>query len=151
MWFHWQFVSSALKIIFQHPVLGVTLVPILPNGKIILAYRRDTQQWSLPGGMVNWGEEVIETLKRELKEETGLELANIKRLIGIYSCPKRDPRLHSICISIAIEVRGEILVEDEFEIADVKAFKVEDIPIGNLAHDHDRQLTDYLEDKTTIA
>jgi 8-oxo-dGTP diphosphatase len=33
----------------------------------------------------------------------------------------------------------------------VKAFKPENIPIGNLAHDHDRQLTDYLEGKTTIA
>ena len=151
MWFNWQFISGVLKVIFRHPILGVCLIPIFPDGKIALVYRRDTQQWSLPGGMVDWGEDIIHALKRELKEETGLDCLQIKRLVGVYSSPDRDPRLHSISITIAIEVTGEMFIKDKWEITQVKGFKEDEIPIGNLAHDHDRQLTDYLTGKTTIA
>lgn len=150
MWRNWQFISGVLKIIFRHPVLGVTVVPILPNGKIVLVYRRDCQQWSLPGGMIDWGEDIPNTIKRELKEETGLDLVKIGRLVGVYSSPDRDPRLHSISILIEIKVAGEMIIKDTFEILEIKAFNPEDIPIGNLAHDHDRQISDYLEEKTTI-
>lgn len=151
MWRNWQFISGVLKIIFRHPIIGVTLVPILPNGKIVLVYRQDTQQWSLPGGMVDWGEDIPNTVSRELKEETGLDLVQIKRLIGVYSSPDRDPRLHSISVLIEVEVKGDMKVQDTWEIGEVKAFSVDEIPVGNLAHDHDRQLQDYLQGKTTIA
>lgn len=151
MWRNWRFISGVLKIIFRHPVLGVTLVPILPDGKIVFVYRRDTQQWSLPGGMVDWGEDISNTIKRELKEETGLNLVKMGRLVGVYSSPDRDPRLHSISILIETEVAGEMIVKDTFEILEVTAFHPQDIPIGNLAHDHDCQIRDYLEGKTTIA
>ncbi|BAQ66215.1 NUDIX domain-containing protein [Geminocystis sp. NIES-3709] len=151
MWRKWQFISGVLKIIFRHPVLGVTFVPILSDGNIVLVYRRDTQQWSLPGGMVDWGEDIPNTLKRELKEETGLDLVKIARLIGVYSSPDRDPRLHSISILIEIEAKGELIVEDTWEILEAKAFSKDSLPLGNLAHDHDRQIQDYLEGKITIA
>ena len=151
MWLKWGFIVAVLKIIFRHPIVGVCLVPVLPDDRIVLVYRRDTQQWSLPGGMVDWGEDISNALKRELKEETGLEVTNIKRLVGVYSSPDRDPRIHSISILIAVEVLGDINIEDTLEITDVKAFDIKDIPIGNLAHDHDRQLNDYLNNKTTIA
>lgn len=141
---YWQYISSVLKIIFRHPVLGVTLVPVLPNGDIVLVLRRDTKQWSLPGGMVDWGEDIPSTIKRELKEETGLELVKIDRLMGVYSSPDRDPRLHSISILIETQVTGEMNIEDTREILQVKAFSRDDLPLGNLAHDHDRQIQDYL-------
>ncbi|MBL1210177.1 NUDIX hydrolase [Geminocystis sp. GBBB08] len=151
MWYNWQFISGVLKIIFRHPILGVTLVPILPNGNIVFVYRRDTKQWSLPGGMIDWGEDIPNTIKRELKEETGLDLLKIGRLVGVYSSPERDPRLHSISILIETEVAGEMIIKDCVEILEVKAFNRHNLPLGNLAHDHDRQIKDYLEGNTTIA
>lgn len=151
MWRNWQFISGVLKIIFRHPVIGVTLIPILPDGNIVFVYRRDCQQWSLPSGMIDWGEDIPNTIKRELKEETGLDLVKIGRLVGVYSSPNRDPRLHSISILIEVEVKGEMIVKDTFEILDVKSFNKQDLPIGNLAHDHDRQISDYLQGKITIA
>jgi 8-oxo-dGTP diphosphatase len=151
MVFNWHWFSSVFKIIFHHPIVGVTIIPILPNGQIFLAFRQDTQQWSLPGGMIDWGEDIITALHRELKEETGLDVITIKSLNGIYSSPKRDPRLHSIAICITVEVYGTIKIQDTSEIGDVKVFDILDIPFGNLAHDHDRQLQDYLDKKMTIA
>jgi 8-oxo-dGTP diphosphatase len=140
-----------IGIIFRHPVTGTTIIPIAPDGRIVLIRRRDTGQWGLPGGIIDWGEDISRSVKRELEEETGLELVKIKRLVGVYSAPDRDPRLHSICITVEAEVQGNPKVIDTLEVAEVKEFTIEQLPLGNLSHDHDRQLQDYLNGATVIA
>jgi 8-oxo-dGTP diphosphatase len=147
----WQFVTTVIGIIFRHPVTGTTIIPIAPDGRIVLIRRRDTGQWGLPGGIIDWGEDISRSVKRELEEETGLELIKIKRLVGVYSAPDRDPRLHSICITVEAEVQGNPKVIDTLEVAEVKEFTLEQLPLGNLSHDHDRQLQDYLNGATVIA
>ena len=146
-----NFIFTVLGIIFRHPVTGATIIPLLPDGKIVLVRRKDTGEWGLPGGIIEWGEEVSVTAKRELWEETGLELIAIQRLVGVYSKRDRDPRLHSISISLAADVAGELQVKDDLEIAEVSAFSPDTLPFGNLAHDHERQLQDFLAGKTAIA
>jgi 8-oxo-dGTP diphosphatase len=147
----WRFIKTLMGIIFRHPITGVTIVPILPDGHIVLVRRRDTDQWGLPGGIVDWGEDIATTLKRELKEETGLDVIKIRRLVGVYSSFDRDPRIHSISVSVAVEVQGSLRVEDTLEISAAQAFPSEALPLGNLAHDHDRQLQDYLQGVTALA
>lgn len=147
----WQFVQTVLGIIFRHPVIGTSIIPILPDGKIVLIRRHDSGKWALPGGMVNWGQNLKTTVQRELAEETGLELLAIRRLVGIYSEPDRDPRIHSICVVIEADVQGTMKIEDTLEVNEVQAFERSAIPIGSLSHDHDRQLQDYFDGKTTIA
>jgi 8-oxo-dGTP diphosphatase len=147
----WRFVSTVLGIIFRHPVVGTTIIPILPDRRIVLVRRRDTGKWGIAGGIVDWGEDVATAAKRELKEETGLELVKIERLIGVYSAVDRDPRIHSICISIEALVIGEIGLPDGKEITEIRAFQLDELPLGNLSHDHDRQLQDYLQGLTVLA
>ncbi|NEO28218.1 MAG: NUDIX hydrolase, partial [Kamptonema sp. SIO4C4] len=93
-----RFIFTVIGVIFRHPVTGVTVIPILPDGRIVLVRRQDTGKWGLPGGLVDWGQDIPTTAKRELAEETGLELLEIERLVGVYSSCDRDPRLHSISI-----------------------------------------------------
>ncbi|HBL13855.1 MAG TPA: NUDIX hydrolase [Cyanobacteria bacterium UBA11162] len=147
----WQFVQTVLGIIFRHPVIGTSVIPILPDGRIVLIRRRDNGKWGLPGGMVDWGQDIPTTVRRELAEETGLELVQIRRLVGVYSAPDRDPRIHSICILVEADVRGTMQIQDVLEIIAVQAFDRSAIPRGNLCHDHDRQLQDYFDGKTTVA
>jgi 8-oxo-dGTP diphosphatase len=147
----WQFFKTVIGIIFRHPVTGTTIIPILPDGRIVLVRRRDTGQWSLPGGMVDWGEDIATTARREIAEETGLELVKIRRLIGVYSSPDRDPRIHSITVAIEADVRGKPTVRDRAEISDIQAFFPKDLQLSNLAHDHERQLKDYFEGLTVLA
>lgn len=123
----------------------------MADGKIVLVHRQDTGKWGLAGGMVDWGEDIPHAVKRELKEETGLDLVKIKRLNGVYSAANRDPRIHSISVSLEIEVEGTINVIDTLEISEAQAFEPDKLPRGNLAHDHDRQLDDYFQGKVTIA
>ena len=146
----WQFITTVLKIVFRHPITGATIIPILSDGRIVLVRRHDTGQWALPGGMVDWGEDIITTAHRELTEETGLKLVKIRRLVGVYSAPDRDPRIHSISVLIAAEVEGEFNVQDTLEIEEAQAFTLDTLPLGNLAHDHDQQLQDYLNGLTTL-
>jgi 8-oxo-dGTP diphosphatase len=147
----WHFLKSVMGIIFRHPVTGVTLIPILPDGTIVLIRRRDTGKWALPGGMIDWGEDILITAHRELKEETGLNLVNMRRLVGVYSSFNRDPRIHSISILIEVTAEGSFAVQDTLEVRDIKAFTVDNLPLGNLSHDNDRQLQDYLKGATMIA
>ncbi|MGK7937838.1 MAG: NUDIX hydrolase [Xenococcaceae cyanobacterium] len=147
----WRFLSTVLGIIFRHPVTGITLIPVLPDGRIVLVQRKDSGKWGLPGGMVDWGEDIPNTAYRELIEETGLELVKIRRLVGVYSAPDRDPRIHSISVLIEVEAKGTLEVKDKLEIIEAKAFIPEELPSGNLSHDHDRQLKDYFNGLTTIA
>lgn len=147
----WRYVQALIGLIFRHPITGTTIIPILPDGRIVLVQRRDNGRWSLPGGIIDWGEDIPTTARRELAEETGLNLVQINRLVGVYSDPHRDPRFHSISIVIEAKVEGEIQIQDTLELIAAQAFSPSDIPIGELSHDHDRQLQDYLSGLTTVA
>lgn len=147
----WRFGQAVLGVIFRHPVPGTSIIPILPDGRIVLVRRRDNGLWSLPGGMVDWGEDIPTTIKRELLEETGLELVNIRRLVGVYSAPDRDPRIHSICVVVEADVQGKMEIHDTGELMEIQAFLVEALPSEKMSHDHSRQLQDYLKGLTTLA
>ena len=146
----WQFVQTVMGIIFRHPITGTSIIPILPDGQIVLIRRRDNGQWSLPGGIVDWGENIPTAVRRELAEETGLELVKIRRLVGVYSAPDRDPRIHSICIVVEAEVQGSMEVNDTLEVIEIQAFLPTSLP-PQLSHDHTQQLQDYFEGLTTLA
>lgn len=125
-------------------------MPILEDGQIVLVKRRDNGQWSLPGGMVDWGENIQQSIQRELHEETGLSLTKMGRFVGVYSAPDRDPRLHSICLAFEIRVDGQLQVNDMNEISEVQSFSLDEAMNMSLSHDHTQQLQDYLQGELVI-
>ncbi|WP_096598543.1 NUDIX domain-containing protein [Calothrix sp. NIES-2100] len=147
----WRFGQTVLGIIFRHPITGTSIIPILPDGRIVLIRRSDNGRWALPGGMVDWGEDIPNTVRRELLEETGLELVKIRRLVGVYSSPSRDPRIHSICIAVEAEVQGSMAIQDKLEVTEIQAFSRNSLPLEPMSHDHYEQLQDYLNGLTTVA
>ncbi len=147
----WRYIQAAIGVLVHHPITGTSIIPVLSDGRIVLVQRRDNGKWSLPGGMVDWGEDIPTTVRRELEEETGLELVKINRLVGVYSDPKRDPRFHSICIVVEAAVDGAIHVHDNLEVSEARAFSPGEIPLGELSHDHDQQMRDYLKGITIVA
>lgn len=69
----------------QRPVPAVAAV-IVQDGKLLLIKRAvepSKGRWSVPGGSVEWGEPLVEALKREVREETGLEI-EVDGLAGVF-------------------------------------------------------------------
>ncbi|MGD6873315.1 NUDIX hydrolase [Sutcliffiella horikoshii] len=57
--------------------------------RLLLQQRTDNGQWGLPGGFMELGENISDTARREVYEETGLQLEQLE-LFGIYSGPEHD-------------------------------------------------------------
>lgn len=57
------------------------------EGRILLEHRVDNDLWALPGGTHDFGESIVETVVREVREETGLDV-EVTRLVGLYTDPK---------------------------------------------------------------
>ena len=147
----WRYLRTASRLIYRRPLVSVSVIPVLPDGRLVLVCRVDTHRWCLPGGMVEWGEDVTGTAERELAEETGLRLVRVERLQGVYSSPQRDPRTHAVSVTLIAAVTygdGDI---DTLEVSDVRAFAPDELPFGEMAHDHDRQLRDFLAERTVVA
>ncbi len=138
-------------VLFRRPILGTCVIPVLADGTIVLILRRDNRRWSLPGGLVDWGEDVIDAARRELREEAGIEHAELERLVGVYSKPNRDPRFHSVCVAVAMRVQGTPYIADPREVLEVQSFAPDALPWDCLAHDHSQHLKDFFQGKTVLA
>ncbi len=124
----------------KQPLLMVDVI-ILTEGGVVLV-KRGTEpykgKWALPGGFVRYGEKADEAAAREAEEETGLKVG-VRKLINVYSDPKRDPRGHTVSICFAADVVGGKLTAGS-DAAEARVFKK--IPWTELAFDHALMLRD---------
>jgi ADP-ribose pyrophosphatase YjhB (NUDIX family) len=67
-------------------IVAVGAVVRNDRGEILLIERTDNGLWALPGGAQEIGESVKDAVRREVREETGIEV-EVTGLTGIYSDP----------------------------------------------------------------
>ena len=124
------------------PALAVDGVVI--RGNEILLVRRKNEpyrgKFALPGGFVEYGEKTEDAVTREVFEETGCR-ARVKKLLGVYSDPTRDPRGHTVSIVYLLEpVGGEVKAGSD--ASDATFVDIGDLP--PLAFDHGKIVSDVL-------
>jgi 8-oxo-dGTP diphosphatase len=128
---------------YKYPMPSITVdlvVFAVTEKKLrVLAIRRKREpfagRWALPGGFMEIDEPFDVAARRELVEETGVEIPGPIDFIGVFGQPGRDPRGRTVSIAHAGVVRGplpEVRGSDDAAEADwIVADEVE-----GLAFDH---------------
>lgn len=137
--------TCSMCVSHRNPV--PTVDAIMQRGSKVLMIRRKKAPFegclALPGGYVEEGETAEDAARREVLEETSLEIEPIE-ILGVYSDPARDPRRHTMTVVfVAIVIGGAECAGDDaaglewIELGDVQKIK------GMIAFDHARILADY--------
>ena len=96
---------------------------------------------AIPGGFVDIGETIEDTVVREMKEETALDIS-IESLLGVYSDPKRDERFHTASVVYVCKAYGNPIAQDDAK--EVFVYKLDEIPVDKLVFDHKKIILDFL-------
>jgi ADP-ribose pyrophosphatase YjhB (NUDIX family) len=129
-----SFFSRMREHIGQEPLILPAAGALVRDdaGRVLLARRRDTGEWSLPGGAMELGERIDRTAVAEVREEVGLEVEPI-RLIGVHSDPGCWTYPHGDqikVVSVLFEGRaiGGRLRPDGAEMVEARFFRPEELP-----------------------
>lgn len=133
--------------VFRRPALtvdGAVLVRQPRHGgkvrcRLLLVERgRDpfAGSWALPGGFVEYGEDIEVAVHREIQEETGLAGLPFRQFRA-FGAPDRDPRGHTVSVVYVAELVGEPpQVTGGDDAARAAWFDVDELPALAFDHDH---------------
>ncbi len=117
-----------------NPQVRATAI-LIERGDILLVEQRVSESlarsWSLPGGRLELGETLEECMTREMKEETGLDVA-VDRLL--YVCDRLQDNRHIVHITFAVKRLGgrlQLGAEPEPGANPIKSLKM--VPLTSLS------------------
>jgi len=115
----------------------------------ILLVRRSNETfkgyWALPGGFMDMDEQLEETARRELQEETGIKPGRMT-FAGIFDKPDRDPRGRTVTAVYLMRLSScDQNIRAGSDAGKVQWFPLDSLP--ELAFDHRKILTTVLGGK----
>lgn len=116
--------------------VDVALVTQVKAPRVLLIRRKADPfagKWALPGGFVDENERLIDAAHRELKEETGLDVADLEQL-QTFGDPGRDPRGWTVSVVFLGRVSPGLNPTAGDDAAEVGWFSLDALP--PLAFDH---------------
>lgn len=107
------------------PVLAVGAICVHAGEMLLIRRGHPPAQgrWSLPGGRVESGELLIDALRREVMEETSLEV-QVGALAGILEVPGDT---HYVILDYFAEVIGDDLPQPGDDVTDVKWVPLDEV------------------------
>ncbi len=123
----------------------------LERGVVLIERLNEPHGFALPGGFVDYGENVEHAAVREMREETSLHVELIG-LLGVYSHPERDPRFHTMSVVYVGQAKNPEALCAGDDAKNVAFYSLEALP--PLAFDHGQILQDFkafLAQKRTLA
>ena len=115
----------------DHPLVGVGGV-VIHRGRVLLIRRGGEPlkgEWSLPGGLVELGEDLAEAARRELKEETGLDVKPLE-ILTVFDRIFREGRrvrYHFVIVDFACRLKGGRLAPAS-DVLDARWVRRQDLP-----------------------
>ncbi|WP_057915688.1 NUDIX hydrolase [Peribacillus muralis] len=111
---------------------GVTVLVIDQNSRFLMV--QSNKMWKLPGGFIELGESAEEACRREILEETGMNIGNLQ-LIGVFSgkeyftkLPNGDEYFPVNIAYVTEDILSGDLKPDDMEIQNVQFFKWSSFP-----------------------
>lgn len=133
---------------YPRPALTVdALVYIKANDEFsVLLIQRGIEpfkgKWALPGGFVNMDELLETACKRELQEETGLQVEQLIQF-KTYDALDRDPRHRTISVVFSAQLPEKAKVKGGDDAASAQWFPIDNLP--QMAFDHKYILAEFFK------
>ena len=133
-----SYVKELRRFVGNRPLIlpGAVAIVVNDQNEVLLQHRTDGG-WGLPGGLMELGESMEETARREVKEETGLTIGELE-LIGVFSGEDyflkvaNGDELYSVtAVYVTRDIQGDIEVDLTESIA-VQYFQLEELLEGLL-------------------
>jgi 8-oxo-dGTP diphosphatase len=137
---------------YPRPALTVdALVYVKENsGFFVLLIQRGIEpfkgKWALPGGFVNMDELLETACKRELEEETGLQVAQMMQF-KTFDAVDRDPRHRTISVVFSTQLSEKVNVSGGDDAAHAKWFSINGLP--EMAFDHREILEEFFSSRNS--
>lgn len=135
-----------MAFVYDYPRPAVTADCVVIAKEIepkVLLIKRGNEpfkgQWAFPGGFMNMEETTEQCAVRELEEETGLKVTEIKQ-IGAYSKVDRDPRGRTVTVAYLVVIDKAEAVKGGDDAAKAQWFPISGLP--KLAFDHEEIMKD---------
>jgi 8-oxo-dGTP diphosphatase len=137
----WKIVKEVARHLLRRPVVGIVAAARTADGRLLLIRRGDSGKWALPGGTLEWGENLRDAIEREVLEESGATVTALGELLGTYSRPDRDPRFHAVTIVVG----ATITAPDSARVNPVEVTEVGLFHDGELPSDYSHAMEDIVK------
>ena len=133
--FEQSYLGQLRKIVGHRKLITPGVIGVIQDRekRILLVQRRDNNVWEMPGGSMELDQSVVDCIKQEVKEETGLNVA-LATPISLYSGPRfsftnrYDDELQPLIIVFRIDEWGGSLLSETDETVDARFFSLDEIP-----------------------
>jgi 8-oxo-dGTP diphosphatase len=100
--------------------VGVKMLIQDGNGKYLFirrepSFKAGPQNWDIPGGRIEPDEPLLDALRREVKEETDLELESVDKLLAAQDIFVEDKDLHVVRLTYVGKAGGTVGLSDEHD------------------------------------
>jgi O-acetyl-ADP-ribose deacetylase (regulator of RNase III)/ADP-ribose pyrophosphatase YjhB (NUDIX family) len=138
------YLEHVTEVLGYGPFITVDAIIELGGSIVVIERSNPPFGWALPGGFVDYGESLEDAVRREMREETGLELLSLKQF-HTYSRPGRDPRFHTITTVFIAQANGKPQAGDDAK--GLKLVRLSQIAEMDFAFDHKSVIEDYINFK----
>lgn len=118
---------------------GASVIVLNERNEVLLQHRTDTLSWGIPGGLMEPGESLEETARRELYEEAGISIGKLV-LYDVFSgqdmfcvLPNGDQIYNVSAVYICKDIVGELKI-DTSETLEAKYYAFAGLPPNILSH-----------------